>query len=69
MQSNRVPSLEVLAFLFLIVRVLAIVTFASWAHFLCSQWSTPRTGALAGAFLIEEAPQAGDTANLLRMSE
>ena len=39
------------------------------ANFLCSQWSTPGTGALAGAFLIEEAPQAGDTANLLRMSE
>ena len=39
------------------------------ANFLCSEWSTLGTGALAGAFLIEEAPQAGDTANLLRMSE
>jgi cysteine-rich repeat protein len=39
------------------------------ANFVCSQWSTPGTGALAGAFLIEQAPQAGDTANLLRISE
>ena len=36
----------------------------------CSQWSTEDgPGASAGAFLLEEASQAGDTANLLLFSE
>jgi virginiamycin B lyase len=39
-------------------------------NFVCAQWSTsPGPGALVGAFLTEEAPQAGDTTNLLRLSE
>jgi hypothetical protein len=43
---------------------------ASGANFVCAQWSTEDgAGALAGAFLIEEFPQAGDTANLLLFSD
>jgi len=39
-------------------------------NFVCAQWSTsPGAGALAGVFLTEEAPQAGDTANILLFSE
>jgi virginiamycin B lyase len=36
----------------------------------CAQWTTEDgPGAIAGAFLVEEAPQAGDTANVLRLDD
>jgi hypothetical protein len=39
-------------------------------NFVCAEWSTsPGPGTLVGAFLTEEAPQAGDTANILRFGE
>jgi len=44
------------------------ITFAG-ANFSCAQWSDAAgPGTLAGAFLVEEFPQAGDTANLLVFS-
>lgn len=42
----------------------------SGENFVCSEWSIEGSaGALAGAFLVEESAQAGDTANLVRFSE
>jgi cysteine-rich repeat protein len=44
------------------------ITFAG-ANFSCTQWSDASgPGTLAGPFLVEEFPQAGDTANLLVFS-
>jgi hypothetical protein len=38
--------------------------------FVCSAWATEDgPGALVGAFLQEEAPQAGDTAQILRLDD